>query len=404
MPKPPGNNVRASTIDNKKLTITLINFKPKLPTLLIREVARYHYASQWGLLRGILQRANQAVFILSLVVFLVVAIGVSLLADNCSSTQFTTFGWSLLLLPLVALNRLREAALQGLRKVVVAQMPEKLLQPAILLVLVVSASQVGGLTPPLAMAFYCVAATASFFVGTMLLFRALPEEVRSSNPCYDDPAWFSSVLPLSLLGGLQIINSQTDIFMLGLLATKEEVGFYRVAFSGAALVIFVLLAVNSVLAPYIARSYRAGDMLQLQRMVTMCGRLSLVAAFFVLSLFILLGRPIISVVYGVDFNDAYIPLVVLCIGQLFNASLGSSSLLLNMTGYERETLKCSLISAILNVTLNITLIPAFGVIGAAIATTVTLIIWRLTLSRMVKIRLDIECSPIILHQRKGVQK
>jgi O-antigen/teichoic acid export membrane protein len=206
------------------MTLLAVPVQLGLPTLLIREVARYHLESRWDLLRGILKRANQTVFILSLVVGSTAGGIAWLFADRWDFTQLATFGWSLLLLPLIALNRLREAALQGLRRVVMGQIPEKVLQPVILLILVGSTSLADSLAPPLAMALYCTAAMLSFLVGTVMLLRALPTEVRAVQPRYDGSTWMSSVLPLSLLAGLQVINGQTDIFMLGLLTTKVDVG------------------------------------------------------------------------------------------------------------------------------------------------------------------------------------
>src|SRR5690554_7004830 len=43
-------------------------------------------------------------------------------------------------------------------------------------------------------------------------------------------SWFKSIIPLSLLEGVLIINSQTDILMLGMLGNETEVGLYRIAF------------------------------------------------------------------------------------------------------------------------------------------------------------------------------
>lgn len=371
------------------MTLLAVPVQLGLPALLVREVACYQYAAQWGLLRGILERANQAVLLLSLVIGLAAAWAVWWLMEGMDAVQRATLGWALLLLPLGAFNRLREAALQGLRQVVMGQLPEKVLLPVVLLVLLGIVHLIAGLTPSLAMALYCAAAASAFLAGAIMLLRALPAEVRTVQPQYDSRTWARSVLPLSLLVGLHIINGQTGIFMLGLLATKEDVGLYRVAFSGAALVIFALSAVNAVLAPHIARLHRAGDMVKLQRMVTQSARLTFISALPVAGIFIIFGTPILGFVFGEAYYGAYIPLIVLCIGQLVNASFNSVSLLLIMTRHEQESLKCLAISVIANVALNAMLIPFLAAGGAAFATSASLIIWRLTLAIVVRKKLRI---------------
>ena len=140
------------------MTLLAVPVQLGLPTLLVREVARYQYAAQWGLLRGILQRANQAVLLLSLVIGLAAAGAAGWLMEGMDAVQRATLGWALLLLPLGAFNRLREAALQGLRQVVMGQLPEQVLLPVVLLVLLGIVHLIADLTPPLAMALYCAAA------------------------------------------------------------------------------------------------------------------------------------------------------------------------------------------------------------------------------------------------------
>jgi len=293
-----------------------------LPTLLIREVARYQYAERWDLLRGILMRSNQVVLLLFLGVGLTAALVLWLLADQMSSVQLSTFAWALLLLPLIALNRLREAALQGLRRVVIGQLPEKFLLPVLLMMALGVAVLTVGLTPPLAMGIYCIVSGVVFIIGAAMLLRALPREARITRPRFDTPAWLRSLLPLSLLAGLHTINGQTDIFMLGILATKGEVGLYRVAFSGAALVIFTLTAVNAVLAPHIARLYSAGDDVRLQRLVTQAVRWTTIAALPVAGAFVLFGGFFLDVFFGIAYKPARSALTVLCIAQLVNVLVG----------------------------------------------------------------------------------
>ena len=99
--------------------------------------------------------------------------------------------------------------------------------------------------------------------------------------------------------------------------------------------------------------------------------------------------------YGVAFETAYVPLLILCIGQLVNASMGSVASLLNMTGHERETTKSVLVGAVVNVVLNLSLVPVWGMTGAAIATASTLIVWNLIMWHKARVLIGIESSPIL---------
>lgn len=361
------------------MTLLTIPTQLGMTTLLVREVSGYQSAEQWGLLKGILRRTNQTVVVLSFVVGIAAYFLASFFADQWDATQLMTFGWALVLLPLVVLNRLREAAMLGLRRVVIGQLPEKIIQPAIylLLVLLVSAGLGSDFSPSYAMVLSCVAAGLSLLMGLVFFYRALPVKVHDASPLFDVPSWFRSVLPLSLLSALAIINVQVDVVMLGILATKEDVGIYRVAFSGAALVIFVLTAINIILAPHIARTFNSGDKRLLQRIVISGSRLSLIAAIPVAILLVVLGAPILEFVFGEPYRRADLALAILCIAQLVTVFVGSAHVILNMSGYERVAVKGVICSTFLNFVLNTVLIPEYGVEGTAVATTVSIIVLRL---------------------------
>jgi O-antigen/teichoic acid export membrane protein len=367
------------------ITLLAIPVQMGLPTLLIREVSRYEHDRQWGLLKGILIRANQMVIVLAILIgFLAVGFGLILISEQ-SIMKIETWVWALLLIPIIALSYLREAALQGLKHVVLGQIPEKIISPATYTVsLLICFYLLDGLTPPIAMSLYFLASGIAFMVGAIILYRKLPKEVLSSPPEFNMPLWGKSLIPLSILSGVHVINSQVDIFLLGVIATEKDVGLYRVAFSGAALVIFFLSITNSVLAPHIVRLHKSGDISKLKNIVELGAKVSFYTALPVVMVFFLYGRDILHLVYGVDYINAYIPLVILSLGQLINAYYSTTSLLLTMTGYERESLWCFVISVLSNVMLNVILIPYFSVIGAAIATALSILVWRVALTFVIK--------------------
>ena len=68
------------------------------------------------------------------------------------------------------------------------------------------------------------------------------------------------------------------------------------------------------------------------------------------------------------------------LGLLINTSIGPVILLLNMTGHERQTVKSIFLAIVFNFILCLILVPLHGIVGAAIATSVSLVVWSLTLS------------------------
>ena len=165
-----------------------------------------------------------------------------------------------------------------------------------------------------------------------------------------------------MMAALQLINGRTDILALGFFRTDAEIGIFRVASQMAAVVVFALQAVNTIQGPHIAHLFAKGDMHKLQTMITRSAQGIMLFAVPVVIVIVIFGEFIIRTVFGPEYESAYIPLVILCVGQLVNASMGSVGSLLNMTGHERDTTKSILIAAIVNVTLNLSLVPVWGII------------------------------------------
>jgi len=373
-----------------------------LANLVVRETASAQARGQWGTLRGLWRWANSTTIVIS---SLLILVGVTIcwsMRGRFPDEELSTFGWGLALVPLIALGKLRGAALRGLNKVVQAQLPEQLVRPALLIlgVLTVAVWQSAvELTPTRAMQLHAIAALIASLLGTWRLHRERPAAVATAKALYEMRKWTISVVPLAFSAGLQLINRYADILMLGLFSSAQEVGIYRVGAQTAALVAFGLLAVNGVVAPQFARLYTEGDMERLQRLVTISARVIVLFALPVVVLFVFMGESLLRAIFGSEYGQGHLVLMVLASAQLVNAAMGSVAILLNMTGHERETARWLAVSAILNVVLNLVLIPILGKEGAALATACSIISWNVLLWRAVRIKLGIDSFAIALAPR-----
>jgi len=372
-----------------------------LATLLTREIAAGQQRQEWGLVRGLVRRAWQGVLLYGLVVMLVGASVLFLFAGGLAGTETATVAVAFLLFPLLALIRLSSGVLRGFRHVLAAQLPDQILRQLLLVVFVGGVLLVSeNVTPPLAMGLHSLAALLALLVGLIWIARVVPGEVRTEPPRYEMRAWLSALMPLTLIGGMQVINGQFDILMLGPLAGAESVGIYRVAVQGATVVAFALTAVNMVIGPHIARLHSAGDHQRLQRVVSLSARAILALAMPAAGGFILFGGPILGWLFGEPYSHGGTALAVLCAGQLVNAAMGSVGLILNMTGHERDTALGVSVAAALNVVLNLVLIPLYGIEGAAAATAISMTVWNVWLAQRVYARTGLVSFAIPLGRKR----
>jgi O-antigen/teichoic acid export membrane protein len=302
---------------------------------------------------------------------------------------------------------MRSAALRGLHHVILGQLPESVIMPALFLGLAGAWWMVNGdaaLSPQMAIAARVIATGAAFLVGALLLMRRIPAPVRLAAPQYELRRWTRSALPLLFIAGINIINTQTDILMLAALRGSESAGVYQAATRGAELVAFSLVIVNMAIQPSIARLYATGDMARLQRLVTLSARGATAMALPFAIAAIVWGNSIMAAVFGNDFTRGAVALGILAAAQLINAATGPAYSLLNMTGHEDDQLKAMMVGVVINVALNAFLIPRWDIAGAAIATGISLIVWNLLLVMLVKRRLGLDATARILAKLNGSKR
>lgn len=364
-----------------------------LDNLLVREVAIYHSKSDWGLLRGILAWANQISFLVS---FLLGVIGVAiayLSGMPQDPSLFLAFCLAMAALPFSSLRNLRRGVMRGLQEVTLGLIPEMLIAPVAIAILIINAFWFlqDDLTAALCVSIYTLVTVITLLISEIFLKKLLPDQVSLIAPQYQIKKWFVSALPFMLLEGIYVINARVDILMLGSLHSITEAGIYVPVNRGAQLINFVLMAISSALAPTIASLYAEGKLKQLQATVVKTTRLALLPTGVITGILIFASPWYLSL-FGTEFIAGKNALIILCIGQLIFTVTGLGGLLLNMTGNEKYTAITGGASAVLNTVLNYFLISSWGMVGAAIATSISLLLMNFCNILLVKQQLKIQST------------
>jgi O-antigen/teichoic acid export membrane protein len=350
--------------------------------LLVRELSAYQEKSEYKSIIGILQTYRRASGLVSIILALLAAgLGYWFYIET---SMFVPFILSACLVPLYTQMQLQGAALRGLHHVLWGQ-AALTLRPGLVIILVgcFYAVAAGVLVHPLnaevAIGAQLLGSSILAFFTFFLLRRVLLQETQETEPNYEISRWVKSAKPFMLASGMQILNNELSVVLLGILQTPEQVGLFRVAQRGAMLIPFGLQAVNMTIGPTVAQMFAKGEKELLQRIISKGGLFTVAFALPVSLILILGGEWIIPFIFGHEFSDAYLPLVILCVGQLVNAGVGSVALVLNMAGLERLTARAMVISSVSGLVFNAVLIPFWGPVGAALATSISLTIWNVLL-------------------------
>jgi O-antigen/teichoic acid export membrane protein len=345
-----------------------------------RETARYEHDENWHLLRGFRRRSYQWAFIASL--FLVSAIAIISLDNSLADTRKA--GLLLvgsLMIPFLGLNALLRGFLRGLGYVFYAQLPQLLVLPTFHLLFIGVLLVLDRLTPATALGSQIASMMTGLLLGAFLLRHLFPKQLMIVQPAYDNRVWGRAMTPFLLLAAVGLLNGQVGVLLLGWMGDDEEVAALQLAQSLAMLVALSLTIVNMLIAPHVTRAFREGDDAGVQRLSLQSARAALAVSLPVAIPLVFMGDQIIHLVYGEVYVDiAAWPLVILALGQLVNVAFGSVGLFLTMSGHERDTLAGQITALVVNVIAAFSLIPHFGVIGAAMSISIGLVTWNVVLA------------------------
>jgi O-antigen/teichoic acid export membrane protein len=222
-----------------------------------------------------------------------------------------------------------------------------------------------------------------------------PEELNHVRPSYQSYIeWLKVSLALLVERSFSyLLKQHIDILLIGAFATVEDVALYNVAFRFASLVGITLSAANSVSAPLFSSLHEENKKNELQQLVSQESLYIFVSSLGIGVALIIFSNFFLGIL-GEEYLQARWLMMILLGGQMVNAGAGSVGYLLNMTGYQNHTARVIGWSALFNLTANLLLVPYFGGLGAAIGTSLSMILWNVWLAFNVERLLGIRPSII----------
>ena len=210
-----------------------------------------------------------------------------------------------------------------------------------------------------------------FFVMIVLLKRVS----GVSNDQIIKAKFHSSLLkfsyPLMFVTILQTFMHWMDILMLGYFTDATTVGLYHPAARTAGLLQALLLSFLSIYAPMMAQFHSEGDRNKMVDTYKLVSRWLLMCAIPISAVFIIFPGKVL-LLFGPEYLPSAKILVILTWATFIQAIFGAAGPTLSMSGHTKLVLWNTIGAFLLNFGLNIFLIPKYGIIGAAIATLISL--------------------------------
>lgn len=161
-----------------------------------------------------------------------------------------------------------------------------------------------------------------------------------------------------------------DVLMATVFVPESQIGFYKAALVLVGFLWLVPQSVQDVLIQSVSDHWRRNDLDEINRIASRTTRYILLFSTLLGIGLAALADPFVPLYFGAEFEPTILPLLVLIPGTIGFAAARPMLVITQAKGEVRPLIIATGIVAVGNVVLNALLIPRFGILGAAVATTI----------------------------------
>jgi O-antigen/teichoic acid export membrane protein len=229
--------------------------------------------------------------------------------------------------------------------------------------------------------------------ATIIGFRFLDLRIKRFNAGHLKSI-FSYSFWIFLASSGSLVFSYADTIIIGYFLKTADVGIYRVLFQFTTAATFTTTAMSTVLFPKVSSWNANGELEMAENAFSKGVTYSLLLAVPVFVGGVLLGDKMLYFFYGESFAQGAKTFYVLLVVQLVNVFMFLQTMYLNALNRPKESFKVTAVAAAANIVLDFMLIPVIGIIGAAIATLITMtmnsFLAYLALRRIISLKLEFQ--------------
>ena len=274
-------------------------------------------------------------------------------------------------LPFITTLRVAAAATQVSQRMQFAVIAEDFSQPLLTLIFFLfffaTGWQLLGALGATVLSFLCSTILAFYFAKQ--LFGHQQESNEPAIISFHRIIRFS--LPTAFTGVFLALTIWIDRLFIAYFQPIADVGIYQAVSQSSVLFAIILSAFNAIFSPMIAELYEQKQSSRLRKLYMINTKWGLYCSIPFLLSICFASREILIVLFGSEFANGQYPMLLLAIGQFVNLATGAVGYLLIMTGNQNHWFMLTVVAFLLNIGLNFILIPSFGMVGAAIATSIS---------------------------------
>jgi O-antigen/teichoic acid export membrane protein len=228
-------------------------------------------------------------------------------------------------------------------------------------------------------------------VSTLIGYRYLDLKLKKFNIGHLKHIFSYSVWTFLSSSG-SLVFSYADVIIIGYFLKNADVAVYRVVFLLTTAATFTTTAMRTVLFPKVSNWHSNGQLAMAEDAFAKGITYSLLLAVPVFIGGVILGDKMLYFFYGESYVWGVQTFYVLLVVQIVNVFMFLQTTYLAALNRPKDSFKVTAVAAVANIVLDILLVQVMGIIGAAVATLISMalnsLLAHLVLKHMIHVKLD----------------
>jgi O-antigen/teichoic acid export membrane protein len=183
---------------------------------------------------------------------------------------------------------------------------------------------------------------------------------------YSWPLFFTSIFGVAM--------NWADTILLGVLSSSKTVGIYNAAHPTAQAIVIISAGFGTVLFPTVSEYYGKKRKDESFDLTSIYLKWVFMLSFPAMLLTLFFAKPILALLFGGEYIGGAATLSILGVASFVHNMSSHTDVYIKSEDRTKIVLYNSIGAAAINIILNLALIPIYGGVGAAIATTVSIIV------------------------------
>lgn len=177
-------------------------------------------------------------------------------------------------------------------------------------------------------------------------------------------------VPLVITSVMLTILADIDRFLLSYYQSTADVGVYSVIYPLSRLLTIGLSGFSFIFMPILSELHAENNLSEMRRVYQIATKWIFFITLPIGAILVFFPKQVVRYTFGIEYVSGSTALVVLAVGFFFHAVVGLNGPALTSVGRTKSLSIINILTATINVVLNILLIPQYSYLGAAIATTI----------------------------------